>query len=484
MNMKNIKVNVLFIVVIVLICAQLVAFADHDKSFLGLLNSPIGAELLNDDIWIKDPAYKINVTPQEMNEDDELLLSIFAMGWYNIYDYETNVLGSRYEGSTANMIYDAIKNGPAGISFSAKNKKSKNINLFFLFNNMNNYWMNWDLETNEIIIHNAGLVGRYAEDVEFFNDMMASSYINGFYQNSLIRNIGCSGSEIYKILDHYYELKRGNKEKWDIDKEVSVLQNKEGICIANKVNIREKPEMNGKSIGTLNKGDKVVVLQDNGEWCKVQSGTKEGYIKGQYIQFDKTVYDTPSKGRDDSKTDGLYWVYNNKHKLYFKGKEIPLEGAYSDVLKRFSEIGIEFKKERDYYVANDISVCLEGREVSSIEMRIKGEEVDYITIYFDFSYDEIDEAIKTFSDSYNQLKDMEEKKVGKLFPRTLVGYNQSKGVSIGTSDKTTPSEMAELVFNEHNKTGDRTTTYAFFDGVYIQLTCTPDGCRVYFGSNN
>ena len=58
-----------------------------------------------------------------------------------------------------------------------------------------------------------------------------------------------------------------------------------GICTADKVNLREEAKANARSIGQINRGEKLVVLESEGEWTKVRCSKGEGYIKTQYIEM-------------------------------------------------------------------------------------------------------------------------------------------------------------------------------------------------------
>lgn len=58
-----------------------------------------------------------------------------------------------------------------------------------------------------------------------------------------------------------------------------------GTCTADKVNLREEAKANARSIGQINRGEKLVVLESEGEWTKVRCSKGEGYIKTQYIEM-------------------------------------------------------------------------------------------------------------------------------------------------------------------------------------------------------
>lgn len=58
-----------------------------------------------------------------------------------------------------------------------------------------------------------------------------------------------------------------------------------GVCTGNRVNVRVTPSQNGRSIGQLNKGDSLSVLESEGEWSKITCSKGEGWIKTQYIKL-------------------------------------------------------------------------------------------------------------------------------------------------------------------------------------------------------
>lgn len=56
------------------------------------------------------------------------------------------------------------------------------------------------------------------------------------------------------------------------------------VCTANQVNIRKEPSMKSGSVGQINKGDKLTVVETQGEWSKINSSKGNGWIKTQYIK--------------------------------------------------------------------------------------------------------------------------------------------------------------------------------------------------------
>ncbi|MBQ9008193.1 MAG: SH3 domain-containing protein [Clostridia bacterium] len=58
-----------------------------------------------------------------------------------------------------------------------------------------------------------------------------------------------------------------------------------GICTADKVNLRVEPNANANYVAQINRGEKLVLLETEGEWTKVSCSKGEGYIKTQYIDI-------------------------------------------------------------------------------------------------------------------------------------------------------------------------------------------------------
>ena len=57
-----------------------------------------------------------------------------------------------------------------------------------------------------------------------------------------------------------------------------------GISVANNyVNIRKEASTDGEVIGKLYKGSAATILEDNGEWVKIESGRCKGYINSEFL---------------------------------------------------------------------------------------------------------------------------------------------------------------------------------------------------------
>ena len=55
------------------------------------------------------------------------------------------------------------------------------------------------------------------------------------------------------------------------------------------LNLREEPNAESAIIVQIDPGKKVEILEDNGEWCKVQRGTDTGYLMKEYLSYENTV---------------------------------------------------------------------------------------------------------------------------------------------------------------------------------------------------
>lgn len=53
---------------------------------------------------------------------------------------------------------------------------------------------------------------------------------------------------------------------------------------ADRLNVRQEPATDAKRIGYMDNGEKVKILENNGDWLKVQyTESKEGYVSGEYV---------------------------------------------------------------------------------------------------------------------------------------------------------------------------------------------------------
>ena len=92
--------------------------------------------------------------------------------------------------------------------------------------------------------------------------------------------------EILEIKDGWGRTDKGwiNMDYVEMDKEESTnteYKTGEGTVTASKLNIREKADINSKSVGSYKKGDKVKITEVKGEWGK----TSKGWINLKYVKM-------------------------------------------------------------------------------------------------------------------------------------------------------------------------------------------------------
>lgn len=61
-------------------------------------------------------------------------------------------------------------------------------------------------------------------------------------------------------------------------------------AVRSVLNVREKATSGSDVVGKLNKGSVAKVLKKGSQWTKVQSGTVKGYVKNDYLVWDKNIY--------------------------------------------------------------------------------------------------------------------------------------------------------------------------------------------------
>ena len=56
------------------------------------------------------------------------------------------------------------------------------------------------------------------------------------------------------------------------------------VVIADRLNVRQDPATDAKRIGYIDNGEKVKILENDGDWLKVQyTDSKEGYVSAEYV---------------------------------------------------------------------------------------------------------------------------------------------------------------------------------------------------------
>jgi N-acetylmuramoyl-L-alanine amidase len=96
--------------------------------------------------------------------------------------------------------------------------------------------------------------------------------------------------ERYTILDkkgNWFQIQLSNNQSGWVSADYVQIDKAEKtvVCEANRLRLREGPGLNFSIIGYINRGEKGVALQQQGEWVKVQWNGKEGWVHRAYISF-------------------------------------------------------------------------------------------------------------------------------------------------------------------------------------------------------
>lgn len=82
-----------------------------------------------------------------------------------------------------------------------------------------------------------------------------------------------------------------------------------GTITASKLNVRELPDEDSDKIGSLKNGDKVIILDTEGTWGKIEYEDGEyGWISLKYVKLTSTSTDSSSSSSSSSSTSGKYKV--------------------------------------------------------------------------------------------------------------------------------------------------------------------------------
>lgn len=126
------------------------------------------------------------LTPGEIAAFDQNVAVLVGNAWYNLLDYELkNDVQSQFKTVLDKMysaeIYDAMKEGPGIIAFTAKNNDMPYVNILIAKNNPyygDLYWIECNLtEQNMKVMHNSG-VEHYSSDDEFLSDYTFNTFVS------------------------------------------------------------------------------------------------------------------------------------------------------------------------------------------------------------------------------------------------------------------------------------------------------------------
>lgn len=74
-------------------------------------------------------------------------------------------------------------------------------------------------------------------------------------------------------------------EKTNTTSSSSSTLNKKAVVIVETANVREKPTTNSETIGALDYGDEIVLLEEENDWYKIDFENKTGYVKGNLVKI-------------------------------------------------------------------------------------------------------------------------------------------------------------------------------------------------------
>lgn len=86
--------------------------------------------------------------------------------------------------------------------------------------------------------------------------------------------------ELFEGVIYYYEVQNEPIENTVVDTNIEPLKN---LYVQKGMNIRNKPGIHGKVLGTLTMGDSVKVYLEKEEWTYVVSEKGEGYVTTKYL---------------------------------------------------------------------------------------------------------------------------------------------------------------------------------------------------------
>lgn len=187
-----------------------------------------------------------------------------------------------------------------------------------------------------------------------------------------------------------------------------------GTVKGGKLNMRESNSSDSKSLGSFKSGSQVTVLENDGTWCKVQSGNKIGYMMTEYLVIeanythmdwvetkrDGTILTLREKADDESAI--LLQVMSG-----VKAERIATDGAYSRIrvghvfgwveTEKVQKITGEYEtlltSEDHQYAFDFASLEKAPKEVGSPRMRQRESGLPYTFHYPNTRIPSVDEKI-------------------------------------------------------------------------------------------
>ena len=172
-------------------------------------------------IYITNPFFTQELSAGETAESDQVAADFLERAWYNLLDYEMNVLGTNPSESIAADIYRGVKNGPAVCIFCASDTEAVLLNAFFASSGTSGnwiYWFEWNTEDQTIKVLKQ-YTERYASDEEFLSDYVVTSVVYaamggdifiGTMPDASVITVFGTGSALYKGFDAACEYAAGS----------------------------------------------------------------------------------------------------------------------------------------------------------------------------------------------------------------------------------------------------------------------------------
>lgn len=107
--------------------------------------------------------------------------------------------------------------------------------------------------------------------------------------------------------------------------------------VADRLILRSAPTKNGKVLGRFYSGTPVIILEDDGSWCRVQIGSLTGYMMRPYLADELPNYDLPQLFFDAS-------VKKTNAPVYSKAStSSPVVARASDTIKLLGDINDDWR---------------------------------------------------------------------------------------------------------------------------------------------
>ena len=108
------------------------------------------------------------------------------------------------------------------------------------------------------------------------------------YSDSLKKIDAGESMTVLSEKGNWYKVQSGKKTGY-VNK-LYVSEKRIAFSNTENLNLRKKPSTDSKVIDQFYQGDSMIVLEKKGNWYKVQYGEKTGYVKKKYIDFQCNVY--------------------------------------------------------------------------------------------------------------------------------------------------------------------------------------------------